>query len=47
MPITIEEVVNMALQLTIRASQAEARVKQLEEEVKELELPKPGVKEEK
>jgi len=35
--ITVEEVVNMAINLSMRASQAEAKVKQLEEKNKELE----------
>ncbi len=42
--INIEEVVNMAINLSMRASQAEAKVKELEAKLKELEK-KPGLKE--
>ena len=42
--ITIEEVVNMTINLSMRAQQAEAKVKELEQKVKELEQ-KPGLKE--
>ena len=42
--ITIEEVVNMTINLSMRATQAEAKVKALEQKLKELEQ-KPGLKE--
>ncbi len=44
MAITIEEVINMAINLSMRATQAEAKIKQLEEKIKELEK-KLGLKE--
>ncbi len=44
MAITIEEVINMAINLSMRASQAEARVKELEKQIEELKG-KPPLKE--
>ena len=41
MAITVEEVFNMAINLSMRASQAEAKVKELEAKLKELEKKPP------
>ncbi len=43
--ITIEEVVNMAINLSMRASQAEVKVKELEAKVGQLEKERSAAKE--